>query len=265
MSTDFFRRVLELSESGQPFCTATVVKAEGSASARAGSRAIVGADGKLILGFIGGGCAEGMVASAAAEALADGRPRTVELELTDELGATGVPCGGRMEIFVEPHAPEAHLLVLGHGRIAEALVALGARCGFRVTVDDPQGTREAYPAAARLATDDPDYERIEVTPRTWVVVATHHQSDHLAIRRALDLGAQGISMIASVKRRGVVFGLLQEMGVSAERLAGIRSPAGFDLGGSEPEEIALSVLAEIVCARRGGSGRPLADVKLLRP
>jgi len=261
MKPDYNELVLSLSRSGQSFCTATVVKAEGSTSARAGSKAIVGADGKLLFGYVGGGCAEATVAQEAIDALADGEPRTVSLELTDELGGTGMPCGGRMEIFVEPHVPRPHLLALGHGRLVEALTEIGSRAGYRVTVDDPQGTSAGYPSADAVVTDDPDYEKIAVTKDTWVVVATHHKSDHLAIRRALDLGARGISMIASVKRREVVFDMLRDMGVGPDRLAGIRSPAGLDLGGSTPEEIALSVVAEIAMLRNGRTGRALIEIK----
>lgn len=261
MAHDFHSLAQSLTDADKPFCTATVVRSEGSASAPAGAKAILSETGELLFGYVGGGCVQAQVASEAADALQDGKPRMVPLELSDELGATGVPCGGRMEVFVEPHLPKARLLVLGHGRLVEALCDLGARSGFRVTVDDPDGTRALYPAADAVVVDDPDYERLAATPRTWVVVATHHKSDHLAIRRALDLGAAGISMVASVKRREAVFKVCREMGIGEEALAGIRAPAGLDLGGKAPEEIALSVICEIVAVRNGGTGRPMREVK----
>ncbi|MCE9583062.1 MAG: XdhC family protein [Planctomycetes bacterium] len=261
MPQDFHSLAQSLSDADRPFCTATVVRSEGSASAPAGAKAILSDTGELLFGYVGGGCVQAQVASEAVDALQDGRPRMVPLELSDELGATGVPCGGRMEVFVEPHIPRPRLLVLGHGRLVEALCDLGARVGYRVIVDDPDGTRELYPAAESVVTDDPDYERLAATPRTWVVVATHHKSDHLAISRALDLGAAGISMVASTKRREAVFSVCREMKIAEEKLAGIRAPAGLDLGGKTPEEIALSVISEIVALRCGGSGRPMREVK----
>lgn len=261
MPQDFHSIAQSLSDADKPFCTATVVRSEGSASAPAGAKAILSDTGEVLFGYVGGGCVQAQVISEAMEALRDGKPRMVPLELSDELGATGVPCGGRMEVFVEPQIPKARLLVLGHGRVVEALCEIGARSGLRVTVDDPEGTRALYPAAEAVVTDDPDYERLAATPRTWVVVATHHKSDHLAIRRALDLGAAGISMIASVRRRESVFALCREMGIGEEALSAIRAPAGLDLGGKAPEEIALSVICEIVAVRNGGTGRPMREVK----
>lgn len=259
---DFPSFLSQTSASGKPFCVATVVRVDGSASAAAGAKAIVGDDGRVLFGYVGGGCVEAAVADAAVQALREGRPRVLPVELTDELGGAGVPCGGRMEIFVEPFSPAPRLVVLGHGRVAQALCALGARAGYRLTVDDPLATTAAYPDAARIVADNPDYERLEAGPDAWVVIATHHKSDHLAIARAIDRGAAGISMIASARRREAVFEVCREMGLPEEKLAAVRAPAGLDLGaGSGPEEIALSVLAEITAIRKGGSGRPLREVK----
>lgn len=261
MPQDFHSIAQALADADRPFCTATVVRSEGSASAPAGAKAILSETGEVLFGHVGGGCVQAQVIAEAAEALKDGKPRVVPLELSDELGATGVPCGGRMEVFVEPHLPRPRLLVLGHGRVVEAICDIAARSGFRVTVDDPEGTRSLYPAAEAIVTDDPDYGRLGATPRTWVVIATHHKSDHLAIRRALDLGAAGVSMIASARRREAVFRLCRETGTGEEALSAIRSPAGLDLGGKSPEEIALSVVCEIVAIRNGGSGKPMREVR----
>lgn len=261
MSAEFHSLAQSLADADKPYVTATVVRSEGSASAPAGAKALLSESGEVLFGYVGGGCVQASVCSEAVESLKDGKPRMVPLELSDELGATGVPCGGRMEIFVEPHLPKARLLVLGHGRLVECLCDLAAKSGFTVTVDDPEGSRALYPAASAVVTDDPDYEKLSATPRTWVVVATHHKSDHLAIRRALEIGVLGISMVASVKRRENVFALCRELGIPDDKLAAIRAPAGLDLGGKSPEEMALSVVCEIVAARHGGSGLPLREVK----
>lgn len=261
MPQDLIALAAALSSAGTPFCTATVVRSEGSASARAGAKALVGADGRILAGHVGGGCVDALVAEAAQEALRTGRPGRVEVELSDELGATGVPCGGRLEVFVEPHTARPRVLVVGSGRIVQALSEFAARAGFDIVVDDPAGTREQYPAADGVVTDDSDYSRLPVTPDTWVVIATHHKSDHIAIQEAVRRGARGISMIASLKRRGSVRQLALEVGVPREALDAIRCPAGLDLGGSTPELIALSVVAEIVAVRNGGTCRPLREVR----
>lgn len=256
MSKTFFERAQELSAKGQPFVVATVVRITGSSSAKPGAKAIINSDGQVIFGWVGGGCAESLVASNALESLHDGEPRIVEVDLNDEVLGAGMPCGGSMEVYVEPFRRAPHLLVVGHGRIAETLAQLGRLLDFRVTIDDPAAT-EAKFAGCQIITQDPDFSRMEVTPETYVVIATQHKSDHLSTKRALDGGARYIGLIASEKRSRLVFQYLLEQGIPESMLSQICAPAGLDIGAKTPEEIALSIMSEIISVERGGTGSPM--------
>jgi len=257
---EFFEKANELISKSEPFAIATVVKITGSSSAKPGAKAIINKKGETHFGWIGGGCAESIAAAEALSSLKDGKPRIITIDLTDEVLGAGMPCGGSMEVYIEPFLPKPHLLILGHGKIAETLAKLGQLLNFRVTVDDPAATEDKF-AGCQIITQDPDFSRMEVTPDTYVVIATQHKSDHLSMKRAIDGGACYIALIASKKRADLVFEYLRGQGVSEERLKEIRAPAGLDLGAITPEEIALSIMSEIVLLRRGGTGKSLTELK----
>lgn len=258
---EFFKKVYELSTREEPFAVATVVKTEGSSSARTGAKAIILEDGRTVFGWVGGGCAESTVKEEALTALEDGKPRTVFLDLQDEVLGVGMPCGGTMEVYVEPYLPRPQLVVIGHGKIAEMAATLGSRLGFSVIVDDPLATEEKFPHADRLIREDPDLSAAPVGPRSYVVIATQHRSDDVGLRRAVEGGARYIALVASRKRTKIVFDTLIEQGVAPELLKDVSAPAGLDIGAVTPEEIALSIVSEIVQVRRGGTGKALRDVK----
>ncbi len=257
---DLLRR---LSDSEEPCALATVIETIGSASAQTGSKAVIDRHGKVLAGWVGGGCAQSTVCHTALDCLRDGTPRIVDLNLDDEVLGTGMPCGGSMRVYVEPMMPKPKLWILGHGRVAECLCLVGALVGFAVVVDDPMAERERYPAAARLIDDDLDYGRLAPGPSDYVVVATQHKGDHQSMLRALASPAPFIALIASRKRSGLVLDYLREEGVEEAELRRVHAPAGLDLGAKTPEEIALSVLSEIVMHRRGGSGAAMREK--LRP
>lgn len=255
MSQEFFAIAHELSTKDEPFACALVVQTEGSSAAKPGAKAIITAKGELIWGWLGGDCLESSTISAAVEALKDGKPRLITIDLTDEL--SGMPCGGRLWVYIEPVLPKPHLLVVGHGAIAESLAQFAQLLKFRVTVDDPLAAHGKF-SGCRIITDDADYSSLEITPHTYVVIATQHKSDHLAIKSALEKGARYIALIASRKRASLVLEYVRGYGFSKEQLRVIRSPAGLDVKAVTPEEIALSVMSEIVAIRRGGTGAPLS-------
>ena len=259
MSAEVYRKAGELSAQRIPFAVATVVRITGSSSAKPGSKALIGSDGGMIAGWIGGGCAESTVRSEARKCIAVGKAVNITLDMMDEVLGVGMPCGGQMEVFIEPVLPEPELLVIGHGRIAESLTEFGDLMGFSVTVDDPTATREKFPHAERLVTKDMDFGACKVTAATYVVIATQHKDDQLWLQKALEGGAAYIALIASKKRAKLVFDYVLGAGVPPEKLKRVSAPAGLDLGAVTPEEIALSIMSEIVALRRGGDGRPLSQ------
>jgi xanthine dehydrogenase accessory factor len=257
VSREFLRKSSELAAEGKPFAVATVVRVEGSSSARPGSKAIIDDQGKLVMGWIGGGCAEGMVKREALECIARGRPQLITLDMTDEILGVGMPCGGIMDVYIDPVLPKPELLIVGHGRIAETLAALARLMNFSVTVDDPSADRKAFPDADRLVTGDLDLSETNIDPRTFVVIATQHKGDHIWLQRAIEAGAAYIALISSRHRAALVLDYVVANGVEPEKLARVWAPAGLDLGAATPEEIALSIVSQMVALRRGGSGEPL--------
>jgi xanthine dehydrogenase accessory factor len=246
-----------LRDSGEPCAIATVVETRGSVSARTGSKAVIDRHGKVIAGWVGGGCAQSTVCHSALECLREGETRIIDLNLDDEVLGTGTPCGGAMRVYVEPMMPKPKLWILGHGRIAECLCRMGAHTGFDVVVDDPMAERERYPEALRLIDDDLDYQRLTPGADDYVIVATQHKGDHQSMRRALKSSAPYIALIASYRRSTLVLDYLRKEGIQEEDLTRVYAPAGLDLGAKTPEEIALSVLSEIVIHRRHGTGVPM--------
>jgi xanthine dehydrogenase accessory factor len=254
MDAELLEVVSLLNRERAAYALATVVETEGSASAKPSSKALIDAQGRLLTGWVGGGCAESAVCRAALECLETGKAAIVDIDLSDEVLGAGMPCGGRMRVFVDPVLPRPQLWLMGHGRIAEALCTLADLLGLDVIVDDGAATWQRYVAAKRLITDDLDYSQLAPLPNDFVVIASQHKGDHESIERALASGARYIALIASRKRSGLVLRYLREKGVDRDNLARVVAPAGLDLGGRTPEEIALSVVSQMVMIRRGGSG-----------
>ncbi len=254
MDPELLEVVSSLNRERAAYALATVVETQGSASAKPSSKALIDAQGRLLTGWVGGGCAESAVCKAALDCLETGEATIVDIDLSDEVLGAGMPCGGRMRVFVDPVLPRPQLWLMGHARIAEALCTLADLLGFDVIVDDGGATWQRYVAAKRLITDDLDYSQLAPLPNDFVVIASQHKGDHESIERALASEARYIALIASRKRSGLVLRYLREKGVDRDNLARVVAPAGLDLGGRTPEEIALSVVSQMVMVRRGGSG-----------
>ncbi len=251
---DIFGLVDQYAQGREPCAVATVIEIRGSASARPGSKALIDRHGKVVSGWVGGGCAQSTVCNTALDCMQNGQTRIVDLNLDDEVLGTGMPCGGSMRVFVEPLLPKPALWLLGHGAIAEALCRFGAGLGLQVHVDDPMAERDRYPGAARLLPDDLDYAQLAPAADDFAVVATQHKGDHQSMLRLVRSPCRYVALIASTKRSRLVLDFLRAEGIEEAALAKIRAPAGLDLGAATPEEIALSVLSEIVMVRRGGTG-----------
>src|SRR6516225_1134074 len=239
MSAEIYAKAAELAAKGQSFAVATVVRVEGSSSAQRGSKAIVDEQGKLVLGWVGGGCAEGTVRHEALRSIRAGQPSLITLDMTEEILGVGMPCGGKMEVFIEPVLPKPELLIVGHGRIAEALAALGHLMGFSITINDPAADPSSFPGASRLVTEDFDLTETPVGPKTSVVIATQHKRDHLWLQKALEGNAAYVALVASRHRAKLVLDYVATAGVSTAKIATVHAPAGIDLGAATPEEIAL--------------------------
>ncbi len=251
MSQDILNRQLEYRNARTPYALATVVEIFGSSSAKPSAKAIFDSTGRLVEGWIGGGCAQSIVAQEALNCLVDGETRMVDVDLNDEVFSAGMPCGGNMRVFVEPVLPKPVLWLMGNGLVAETLCELAHRIGFDTIINDTKATIKEFPAAARIINDDGQYLELKPNPGDFVVIATHHKGDFISLTRVLDSEAGYIALVSSRKRAGLVINRLAQEGVSKELLNRIHAPAGIDLGAKMPEEIALSVMSEMVLIRRG--------------
>jgi xanthine dehydrogenase accessory factor len=238
--SDLARRAEELTAAREPFVTALVVRAQKPSSVGAGDSAVVLPDG-TIEGFVGGACAETSVRLHALRVLETGEPLVLRIVPDEdgrepEEGAVTVenPClsGGALEIFLEPHLPAPRVGVVGDTPIAEALVALGERLGYEIAPE---------PLDSDVA----------------LVVASHGRDEEDSLGRALRAGVPYVGLVASRKRGASVLDELRARGTLAdEDVARVRTPAGLDIGAQTAEEIALSILAEIVSVRRASHTLP---------
>ena len=156
-----------------------------------------------------------------------------------------------MDVYIEPVVPRPRLLIVGHGRIAETLAELGFLMNFTVAVSDPAATAESFPHADRIVIEDFDRTEAPIDTRMHVVIATLHKNDHLWLQKALEGQAAYAALIASVHRSKLVLDYLRLEGVEQAKIDQVHAPAGLDLGAATPEEIALSIMGQIVALRRG--------------
>lgn len=240
----------------------TVVKSEGSTPRHVGSKMLVYPDGKFI-GTVGGGDLEHRVLDEAWMAIADGRPRLLSYTMSDpSRGDPGV-CGGQVEVFVEPILPAPMIVVIGAGHVGKAVVHLAKWLGFRVAVSDdrpefctPESIPDAdayYPAPMEKLT-----EQLKVTRRTYLVVTSRGSGvDAAGLPSLLESSAAYIGVIGSKRRWATTVKALKEKGVSEEKIARVHSPMGLELQAETPEEIAVSIMAEIMMLKDKGSGKPM--------
>ncbi len=242
----------------QPYVVATVVEIFGSSSAKPGAKAFFDGTGKMLAGWIGGGCAQSIVANEALTCLTDGEPRMVDIDLNDEVFGAGMPCGGNMRVYVEPEMPKPRLWIMGSGLIAETLCELAYRMGFDITVIDTKATTHEFPLAQQVIVDDGLYLELKPSAADFVVIATHHKGDFVSLAQALQTEASYIALVSSRKRAQLIMNRFEREGMPKNSLNRIHAPAGLDLGAKIPEEIALSIISQMVLIRRGGQGASLA-------
>jgi xanthine dehydrogenase accessory factor len=262
------KATLEILAQGGRGALATVTRTSGSTPQRPGSRLLLRPDGTA-LGTVGGGAIE----QAVIEELHDVRRTNQARYVTHELGYDlGMCCGGRMELFLEPIESAPRLVLFGAGHIARPTAALARNVGFEVSVVDEReelNTEERFPGCTRQLTCPTSFLRGRpLTPRDWLVIVTHdHRLDEETLALALGLGPRYIGLVGSRRK---VFRLMQRIGARQGQLAldRVYAPVGLDIGAIGPEEIAVSIVGELVALRRGTNTdshlRAVQDTRLLR-
>ncbi|MBZ5709806.1 XdhC family protein [Nannocystis pusilla] len=250
-------------KAGGPAALATVVGRSGSAPQVVGARLLLREDGVQV-GTVGGGAIEEQVLDACRACLRDGSPRVVKAHLVRDLGMC---CGGAMEVFVEYLAPEARLVLVGAGHVAQAVAPVAAGVGFRVVVVDDREDLLGHPAFAAAERHACDVDELDVAvpdlgERDYIVILTRdHARDERALAHLVRRPHRYLGMIGSVRKvHAIVARVLRrehELGRPAPDLTRVRAPVGIALGGRTPAEIAVSIVAELVADRHGGSGAPM--------
>lgn len=264
--TDILDLVNDIKAKGEPFAIATVVRTVSVTAAKAGAKAVILADGSISEGWVGGGCARGAVLKAAAEVLKDGQPRLVSIQPGDLLQEKQVSAGevrdgvlyaknncpsqGTMDIFVEAVLPRPNLIICGASPVAVALADLARRMGFFTTVCAPIADHPAFGEADRfvngfsIPADGAD--------QGFVVIATQGKGDSAALKAVIQTPSKYLAFVGSRKKAASLKNDLAQNGFDASLFDRMRAPAGLDIGAITPDEIAFSIVAEIIeCRRRG--------------
>lgn len=257
MYDDFFAKAHELVQAGVPFVTAVVVRSEKPTSGKPGDKAIITTDG-VMHGWIGGSCAQPTVVKEALNALRADEARLIRLSTEPEAqeareGLLDLPMtcfsGGTLEIYLEPQQPRPRLLVVGALPVAQALVTLGKAMNYQVIAVDLESGGEAL-AAADVVLTSLDEVVGQLRPYTYIVVATHGNYDELALAKILPAQPTYVGLVASPKRAEAVRDYLRMQGITETELLPLKAPAGLDIQARRGDEIALSIMAEIVRRRR---------------
>jgi xanthine dehydrogenase accessory factor len=235
----------------------TIVRAQGSTPQRVGAKMLVFADGRTV-GTIGGGCYENDAFWKAREAIVSGRSALLHYELNDDFAQeNGLVCGGRMDVHIDPLAPDPRLYIIGAGHVGWHLGRIAGDAGFKVhVVDDREkfANRERFPAAEEVVADAiPDWlQRADIPSSAYVVIVTRgHQHDLDALRALAGRDLKYLGLIGSRAKVARIYSALAEEGVPLERLDRVHAPIGLDIGAVTPAEIAISILAELIAVRRG--------------
>lgn len=257
MYDEFFTKAHELLTQGIPFAIAIVVRADKPTSGKPGDKAIITPTG-VMHGWIGGSCAQPSVIQEGMKALADREPRLIRLSTDPQAeparpGLIDLPMtcfsGGTLEIYIEPQFPLPRVMVIGHLPVASALVQLARAMSYQVIAVDPDHEGVGLAQADEIITDINQMAG-KITSFTYIVVASHGHYDEVALAHALRSKAPYVALVASKTRAAAVLEYLRLQGLSEEELARLKYPAGLDIQARRGDEIALSIMAEIVQRRR---------------
>lgn len=258
---DLFDEIVRLRQAGQKCALATITQVNGSIPSYESAKMLVREDGSM-LGTIGGGCVEAEVWNTAREVIANERPRNLQFSLGQDAALdNGLICGGQLEVFVEAIVPQPRLYLFGAGHISKSLAQASQLAGFSVTVIDNRDTyasRERFPDAQEVIAEEYEdvFPALAVNDTSYIVIVTRgHRDDMRVLRWAATTRARYIAMIGSRRKVISVIEELAKEGFPAEILDRLHAPMGFDIGAITPEEIAISVVAEMIAVRRAPGSR----------
>ncbi len=253
---DLYQEIVALRKRGAQAALATIVRHVGSTPRKDNAKMLIRDDGSSI-GSVGGGCVEAEVWSKAQEVIKSGRASLVSFTMTEkDAEQDGLICGGTVEIFIEPILSDPKLIILGAGHLGQAIARLAGPVGFEVTVLDDRdsfASRERFPDADILVIDsfDSPLDQLKIHGNSFILVVTRgHRHDQLATEGALRTNARYVGLVGSRRKIKIIVEKLLEKGVSPQSLRRLYAPIGLDIGSETPEEIAVSVMAELIALRK---------------
>ena len=269
MNQEVFAAVAEALEHGESVALVTIVTARGSTPQRVGAKMLVFGDGRIV-GTIGGGCYENDAFWKAREAIASRKPQLVHYELSDDFAQeTGLICGGQMDVYIEPIEPSPELYIIGAGHVGYHLARLAHEVGFRVhVVDDREkfANRERFPTAAEVTAADIStwLASGHLPPHAYTVIVTRgHTNDLEALRALAPRELRYLGLIGSRAKIARIYDALTADDMPAEYLKRVHAPIGLDIGAVTPQEIAVSILAELIAVKHGRiAGRDAAELSM---
>ena len=253
---NFFEKIVELKKSGEPAAFAIVIKIEGSTPRKVGAKMVILKDGKAV-GTLGGGDLEKRVIEEAINAIKQGQPRIASFTLDIEKGKLDMMCGGKLDVYIEPILQEEKLIIFGAGHITRSLAPLMRGAGFQVSVveDSPDLLqKDKFPETEDLIlTDMEQFARdLLPDPRTYIVLLSRGFSrDKAILTQLIQKDFKYIGMIGSLRKINTMKEDLQKEGIPEEAFSKLKAPIGLDIGAETPEEIAISIAAEIVAVKKG--------------
>lgn len=260
--TEILKEALKRIDKGEVIALVTIVETKGSTPREVGAKMMVDKDG-LISGTIGGGITEAKIIEEAKQALREGKEKLLDYHLTKEEAALdkGAICGGDMKVFIDVLQPKEEVLIFGGGHIAICVSKLAKMVGFKVTIIDDRkefANQDRFPEADEIIAEDIEkaLTHLKITPSTYIIVVTRgHLEDEEVLGSVIRSEAAYIGMIGSRKKNATVFQNLEEQGISEEELKKVHAPIGIDIGAQTPEEIGVSIIAEIIQSRRGNKSK----------
>jgi xanthine dehydrogenase accessory factor len=257
MNREVFAAVADALERGEPGALVTIVATTGSTPQRVGAKMLVFGDGRIV-GTIGGGCYENDASGKAREAILSRVPQLVHYELDDDFAQeTGLICGGQMDVYIEPIEPSPELYIVGAGHVGFHLARIAQEVGFRVHVADDRekfANAERFPTAAEIVVDDiPAWiARAAIPAHAYVVIVTRgHTNDLEALRALAPRDLRYLGLIGSRAKVARIYDALTANRMPPETLQRVHAPIGLDIGAVTPQEIAVSILAELIAVKHG--------------
>lgn len=261
---EFYSFVGKRLSEGKRVVIATVIEAEGSAPQGSGASMAITDDGP-ICGTVGGGCVERYIVKMARKVFDDGKTRIEEFNLGDQSwSGIGMTCGGKVKMLMQLVEPTERLIVFGSGGVARTTCQIAKMLGYDVIVLDPFADKELFPGCEVYTQGIlHKIKEIPITPFDSILMLTDHRYDFEALQAVFESKARYIGMIGSKNRVNSVFKELVEQGAALDKLLTVYAPVGVDIGAISPGEIAVSIMAEVINSRRGGSLQHLRLTRLL--